>query len=113
MPYGKEPWLVTITSRQAGVPQLVVAVSSNKATSPGLKLSAHVANGDNQGDSLGDAFPGLQVEWSGNQFLESSRGLPAGIWIAGLVLVLGMAVFGGYLLLRDVNRDVRMTEVRS
>jgi signal transduction histidine kinase len=24
-----------------------------------------------------------------------------------------MAVFGGYLLLRDVNRDVHMTEVRS
>jgi signal transduction histidine kinase len=39
--------------------------------------------------------------------------LPLGIWIAGLALVLGVAVFGGYLLLRDVNRDVRMTEVRS
>jgi signal transduction histidine kinase len=27
--------------------------------------------------------------------------------------VLGIAVFGGYLLLRDVNRDTRMNEVRS
>ena len=113
VPYGKEPWLVTITSRQPGVPQLVVAVSSSKVTPPGLKLRAHVANGDKQGDSLGDAFPGLHAEWSANQFLEASRGLPAGVWIAGLALVLGMAAFGGYLLLRDVNRDVRMTEVRS
>lgn len=72
-----------------------------------------MANADDPGDYLGDAFPGLHVEWAGNQFLETSRGLPAGIWIAGLVLVLGMAVFGGYLLLSDVNRDVRMTEVRS
>jgi len=35
------------------------------------------------------------------------------MWVAGLALVLGVALFGGYLLLRDVNRDVRMTEVRS
>jgi signal transduction histidine kinase len=41
------------------------------------------------------------------------QGVPLGIWIAGLALVLGIAVFGGYLLLRDVNRDVRMTEVRA
>jgi signal transduction histidine kinase len=113
VPYGKEPWLVTISSRQPGLPRLIVAVSSRKVTPPGVILRAHVANGDNQGDYLGDAFPALHVEWSGNQFLETSRGLPVGIWIAGLVLVLGMAVFGGYLLLRDVNRDVRMTEVRS
>jgi signal transduction histidine kinase len=113
VPYGQEPWLVTITARQPGLPQLVLAVSSSKVTPPGLKLRAHVANGEGQDDSLGDAFPGLHVEWPGNQFQETSRGLPAGIWIAGLVLVLGMAVFGGYLLLRDVNRDVRMTEVRS
>ncbi len=54
------------------------------------------------------------MEWSDNRFPESIRsGLPIGIWIAGLALVLGIAVFGGYLLLRDVNRDVRMNEVRS
>jgi signal transduction histidine kinase len=109
VPYGKEPWLVTVSSRQPGLQQLVVAVSSIKVSPPGVKLRAHVA----EGDYLGDAFPGLHVEWPGNQFLETSRGLPAGVGIAGLVLVLGMAVFGGYLLLRDVNRDVRMTEVRS
>ncbi|HEY7390886.1 MAG TPA: ATP-binding protein [Bryobacteraceae bacterium] len=109
VPYGQETWLVTITSRQPGVPRLVVAVSSNIVAPPGVKLRAHVA----EGDSLGDAFPGLHVEWSGNQFLETSHGLPVGIWIAGLALVLGMAIFGGYLLLRDVNRDIRVTEVRS
>ena len=46
--------------------------------------------------------------------LETARQVvPLAIWIAGLALVLGIAVFGGYLLLRDVNRDVRMTEVRA
>jgi signal transduction histidine kinase len=67
-----------------------------------------------EGDALGDAFPGLRVEWADNRALETvHQGLPVGIWIAALALVLGVAVFGGYLLLRDVNRDVRMNEVRS
>jgi signal transduction histidine kinase len=39
--------------------------------------------------------------------------IPLGIWAAGLALVLGVAVLGGCLLLRDVNRDVHLTEVRS
>jgi signal transduction histidine kinase len=54
------------------------------------------------------------VEWTDSRFREASRqGLPVGIWIAALALVLGTAVFGGYLLLRDVNRDMRVNEVRS
>jgi signal transduction histidine kinase len=43
----------------------------------------------------------------------TNAGLPVGVWVAGLALILGFALFGGYLLLRDVNRDVRLTEVRS
>jgi signal transduction histidine kinase len=54
------------------------------------------------------------VQWAADGFLETvDPGLPLAIWAAGLALVLGVAVFGGYLLLRDVNRDVRMTEVRA
>ena len=54
------------------------------------------------------------MEWSDNRFLETARqGVPLALWIAGLALVVGIAVFGGYLLLRDVNRDVRMNEVRA
>ncbi len=110
VPYGTEPWLVTVTARQSGQPQLVLVVSSRKVAAPGVKLLAHVA----EGDVLGDAFPGIGVEWTGSQFAEIGRGgLPAAIWIAGLALVVGLAIFAGYLLLRDVNRDVRMTEMRS
>src|SRR5262249_19219331 len=69
VPYGQEPWLVTITSRQPGMPQLVMAVASSKVAPPGLKLRTHIS----EGDSLGEAFPGLRVEWSGNQLLETSR----------------------------------------
>jgi signal transduction histidine kinase len=110
IPFGGEPWLVTITSPQAQLPALVVAVSSTKVAPPGVKLLSRSA----AGDALGEAFPGLHVEWTDSRFLEPTRtGLPVAIWIALLALVLGVAVFGGYLLLRDVNRDLRMSEVRS
>jgi len=108
VPYGNEPWLVTLTSPQPPLPGLVLAVSSTKIAPPGVKLRTY------GGDILGDDFPGLHVEWTDNRFLETAHsGLPIGIWIAGLALVLGVAALGGYLLLRDVNRDVRMNEVRS
>jgi hypothetical protein len=91
VPYGNEPWLVTMTSPQAPLPGLVLAVSSTKIAPPGVKLRTHWR------DVLGEAHSGL----------------PVGIWMAGLAPVLGVAALVGYLLLRDVNRDVRMNEVRS
>jgi signal transduction histidine kinase len=110
-PSSNAPWLVTMTPPQPPLSGLVLAVLSARVAPPGVKLQTHVAEGTALVDALGEGFPGLHVEWAANRFLET--GLPLGIWIAGLALVLGVAVFGGYLLLRDVNRDVRMTEVRS
>jgi len=109
IPFGEEPWLVTIVPAAARLPGLVVAVSSTKVAPPGVKLVAHATDGD----YLGEMFPGLHVQWSDSRFSEVQQGLPKGLWTAALALVLGIALFGGYLLLRDVNRDVRMAEVRS
>jgi len=110
VPYGDEPWLVTLTAAQPPLPGLVLAVSSTKVAPPGVQLRTRAA----AGDALGDEFPGMHAEWSDSRFLEKIRsGLPIGVWIAGLALVLGIAVFGGYLLLRDVNRDFRLNELRA
>jgi signal transduction histidine kinase len=110
VPYGEEPWLVTIAAPQPPLPGVVVILSSAKAAPPGVRLRDH----GQQGDPLGETFPGLRAEWSSDRFLDVGRqGLPAAVWVAGLALVLGIAVFGGYLLLRDVNRDVRVAEVRA
>lgn len=109
IPYGDEPWLVTLAPAAPGQPGLIVVVSSRRVAPPGVRLAAHTP----EGDELGEMFPSLRVEWSDNRFREAGQGLPAAVWIAGLALVLGIAVFGGYLLLRDVNRDVRIAEVRS
>jgi signal transduction histidine kinase len=114
VPFGATPWLVTMTPPTPPLPGLVMAVSSSKVVPPGVRLLSHPIEGAALIDALGETFPGLEVEWTDTRFREAGRqGLPVGILIAGLALVLGVAVFGGYLLLRDVNRDVRMTEVRS
>lgn len=110
VPYGRELWLVTVTRPQPPLPALAISVSAAKVVPPGVKLLSRSANGD----ALGEAFPGLRVEWSDNRFAKNGSGsLPIALWMAALTLVLGVAAFGGYLLLRDVNRDVRMNEVRS
>jgi signal transduction histidine kinase len=113
VPYGDPLWLVTMTSPQPPLPGLVMAVSSALVAPPGVKLLGHAAGSTAFVEALGEAFPGLRVEWADSHFLASGPALPAAIWIAALALVVGFAVFGGYLLLRDVNRDVRMNEVRS
>jgi signal transduction histidine kinase len=113
VPFGNPLWLVTMTSAQPPLPGLVMAVSSALVAPPGVRLLGHALGGAGWVDALGDAFPSLRVEWTDTHFLATRPALPAGIWIAALALVLGIAIFGGYLLLRDVNRDVHMNEVRS
>jgi len=113
-PSGEELWLVTMALSQPPLPGLVMAVSSAKISPPGVRLRTRAAGAPPLGHALGEAFPGLYVEWSGKRTPDSvHEGLLFGIGMAALALVLGIAVFGGYLLLRDVNRDVRIAEVRS
>jgi hypothetical protein len=56
VPYGGEPWLVTMTPPAPPLPGLVVAVSSAGVVPPGVKLLSRSA----EGDALGEAFPSLQ-----------------------------------------------------
>ena len=110
IPYGEEPWLVTIAPSATPVPGVLLAVSSTLVAPPGVTLLGRTA----QGDVLGETFPGVHVQWSQNRFPEEGRqSSPIGLFAAGLGLVLGITGLGGYLLLRDVNRDIQMTEVRS
>jgi tetratricopeptide (TPR) repeat protein len=94
--YGKdEPWLVSMTPPAPPLPGVLVAVSCDKAVPPGVKLRPRVTGGD----VLGEGFPGVSVAWSNDRLTETSRqSALLGLYVAGLTLVIGITVFGGYLL---------------
>lgn len=107
---GGEPWLVTAVAAQPPLPGMLLALSSGKVAPPGVRIGGRAEGAE----ALGDPFPGLYVRWTDRRVLETEgAGMPVAMEVAGLALVVGIALFGGYLLLRDVNREVRIAEVRS
>jgi signal transduction histidine kinase len=102
--YGDEPWLVGIR------PANVFMISSRHVAPRGATLIAgHTA----ESLWLGQGFLNLSVQWMPGRFTGRPEGVPVSLYAAGLALIVGMTILGGYLLLRDVNRDVRMAEMRS
>jgi hypothetical protein len=108
VPYGAEPWLVEIIPSAPPLPVLLMAVSSAKVAPRGVQLGSRSF----QGATLGERFPGLRAQWPANR-ISSAAGSPMTLYIGVVGLVLGLTVLGGYLVMRDVHRDIRFAEVRS
>ena len=120
LPHGTPLWLVGASSRASSSGQMVVAVgaegflNARNAALPGppggrvALVSASAA-----GEWLGDRFPGLKVDMPPPESNAAERTLQRGFWAAALVIVLSVTLFGGYLLWRDVNREMRIAALRS
>ncbi|HLQ78436.1 MAG TPA: HAMP domain-containing sensor histidine kinase, partial [Terriglobia bacterium] len=109
MGYGVDPWLITVVSPTPFAAPVVMAVSSAKVAPDGVTLrTEHTATSD----PLGEGFVDLQAEWPAGRFAPP-RGMPGVIYAAGLILTLGAMTLAAFLLLRDVNREVQMAEMRS
>jgi signal transduction histidine kinase len=102
--YGNEPWLVGIA------PPFAFVISSRHVAPRGTTL---IAGHPAEGAWLGHGFLNLSVEWDPSPFAQDTGRIPVSLFAAGVALILGMTILGGYLLLRDVNRDLRMAEMRS
>jgi signal transduction histidine kinase len=61
---------------------------------------------------LGEGFVDVQVRWPAGRFAPP-RGVPGILYAAVLILTIGATLLAAYLLLRDVNREVQMAEMRS
>ncbi|MBN2409568.1 MAG: hypothetical protein JXE07_07500 [Candidatus Aminicenantes bacterium] len=123
--YGERPWLVSLSFSPSGPRQILVAVNlSDIFTS--LKFDLELLNAfprefhlvtdmDAAGEDLGGNFRGLKIAFAGTpeEWLSSQSSLQPLFYILIVILVLGMTLFGTYLLLRDVRREVRMAEMRS
>ena len=107
--YGDEPWLITIISAAPFAPAVVLAVSSKKVSPPDARfLPAH----SSQGFPLGEGFADLHVEWMPGRF-PMPNAMPPALYATGIALILGVTMLAGYLLLRDVSREVQVAEMRS
>ncbi|MFC2156623.1 sensor histidine kinase [Acidobacteriota bacterium] len=67
------------------------------------------------GEYLGPSFPGMKVTWSDTSDKSSSGGWAAQrlFYILALFVVIGVTLFGAYLLWRDMRRELQLAEIRS
>ncbi|MFZ2053822.1 MAG: HAMP domain-containing sensor histidine kinase [Candidatus Aminicenantales bacterium] len=123
--YGENPWLLSVSLPPSDSRQVFVAVNlsdilvSLKSDPELLKTSPKefhlVTDMGAQGEALGENFRGLKIAFAGTseEWLSSQSTLQPLFYVLIVILVLGMTLFGTYLLLRDVRREVRMAEMRS
>ncbi len=97
-------WLVGVAPSIGGLPTAAVAVDAQEI------LTALDARADPKGEPLGENFPGLRVALPE---ATPADGAARPFYLAALALVLGLTLFGAYLVWRDVRRDLRMAELRS
>jgi signal transduction histidine kinase len=123
--YGNPPWLVNLSQENANSESLLVAVDAGRAlASATLDISTLgewqgnirlAESSQSEGVWLGANFPDVRIDISGAGALtEQDPGIlqRSFYWLA-LLLVLGVTVFGSYVVTRDVRRELRMAEMRS
>jgi len=108
-PHGDDPWLVTVMSTASFAPPVVLAISSKKVSTPGVTFFAGKSEAS---EPLGEGFVDLQVEWPAGRFA-AVRAIRPFVYAAGIGLILSITIFAGYLLLRDVSREIEVAEMRS
>jgi len=107
--FGDPPWLVSIPQADDQQPRFVFVVSARELAPP---MAALVSKETETSVPLGSGFSGLRVDWQPGRFA-TPRSMPASLYAAALALIIGATVLGGYLVLRDVNRDLRVAELRT
>ncbi len=119
--YGQHPWLVGLSPPVPEGGSLLVAVdfrifsSALTLDTKFLEDSQLVTGLSAGGVSLGPDFQGLQVVFGtrAEEAYSKQWSLQRLFYFLALVVVLGMTLFGAYLLWRDVRREILLAEMRS
>lgn len=111
---GDPTWLIGVTQPVAAFDGLVLAVRADEVLNrlDGPEGPVRVATPTDAGTvSLGDLFPGLRVVLRvAGEPRRSGREI---LLLAGLLFAIALTVVAGGLLWRDVQRDLRLSEMRS
>jgi signal transduction histidine kinase len=119
LPHGTPLWLVGVSSSTTAIGQTVIAVEAETfLKGRGAALGPHggevrLVSANAAGEWLGDRFPGLKVSLPLPESNEAGRTPQRAFYVAALAIALSMTLFGGYLLWRDVNREMRIAALRS
>ncbi len=123
--YGNNPWLISLSASLSERPPVLVAVSAQKIIA---SLNSDrdfketfpvefdiVPEDDPDGLSLGPNLQGLGITFTGNQeqMFSTPWSIQPAFYLLALLLILGITLFGAYLLWRDVRREVQLAEMRS
>ncbi len=123
--YGDSPWLLNLTSSMfdsksvlivVNAPDVLGALQFDKNLTSIIPRDVHfVPAGTDFGEYMGPNFRGIRIAFSENQenALIKQWSLQRSFYLLALFLVIGVTLFGAYLLWRDVRRDLRLAEMRS
>jgi signal transduction histidine kinase len=123
--YGEGPWLISLAFPPTRPHSLLVVVHAqdilsllkqDTVFSQNFPAGFHFVTDESlDGESLGTNFRGLRIAFEAGEDAALSKqwSLHPAFYLLALLLVLSVTLFGAYLLLRDVRRDVRMAEMRS
>jgi signal transduction histidine kinase len=120
LPHGTPLWLVGAASAASTSGRAVVAVRAEPFLTRHRDLLLGPGSGDvalipanAAGEWLGNRFPGVKVRMPPPESSAAGRTLQRGFYATALAIVLSVTLFGGYLLWRDVNREMRIASLRS
>lgn len=121
---GGEPWFVAVSADSARGLATLVAVDAARLVDDANRSAALETGASGRFRLSASAEPASAVgeenlPWRGVSFIYSDIGLAAAagfarpVYLGILFVVLGVTLFGAYLLWRDVRRELRVAELRS
>ncbi|GMQ81728.1 MAG: hypothetical protein BMS9Abin05_1163 [Rhodothermia bacterium] len=124
IPYGEDPWLVSVDSSLAGTPPLAVVVRTEDVWTSVMEedewletasVEPHLLTGRNaEGNRLGSSFPDLNVTLAPKgETAQRPWSVQYTYYLVALLLVLSITLFGGYLHWRDMKRERNLSAMRS
>jgi signal transduction histidine kinase len=110
--YGEPLWLVGLTTRAGSTDAVAIIVRAREILGEGNAVGYPVElAGAEEGESLGEHFPGLRATIPAA--IETNGTLRPAFFLTALGLVITLTLLAGYLLLRDVRRELHIAEMRS
>lgn len=109
--FGDPPLLLNVAPQPGSAEALAIAVRVREMLSGRSFPEEIVLTTGKSGELLGEQFPGLRLTIPAR--VEGDESPRQTFLLIAIGLVLAMTLFAGYLLLRDVRREVHLAEMRS